>query len=119
MSITVEVGQPVIMVEGNHSRHMTTRRGTVTKAARVWITVQPDDDAREYAARRYRLDSQTDGSPYSYAPRFYTLEQWAERERRIEAEQFLSEQGVRIERASPWSGHVIELAELIRPHTKS
>jgi len=119
MSIIVEVGQPVIMVDGNHYGRMTTQRGTVVKAARVWITVQPDDNAHKWAAQRYRLDTQTDGSPYSYAPRFYTLEQWAERERRDQAQTFLRKQGISIEYSSPWRGHEHELAELIRPHARS
>lgn len=117
--ITVTVGQPVVMVSGNHSRRMTTRRGTVVKAARVWIEVLPDDLADEpngWNRRRYRLDTQTDGSQHSYAARFYTLEQWAELERRDQAQTFLREQGIDLRFESPWRGHEHELAELLKSH---
>jgi hypothetical protein len=117
--ITVTVGQRVILLDGNHSKNLRTTDGTVVKVARVWIEVLPEglpDDPNGWNRRRYRLDTQTDGTPYSYAPRFYTLEQWDERERRDAAATFLREQGIDLRWESPWRGREHELAELLRPH---
>lgn len=114
----IAVGQPVIIYEGNHSRYMTDRRGTVTAVARVWITVQPDGHSSPYYARRFRLDTQTDGGDVAPA-RFYTLEQWAEWERHIAARDYLREQGISISHAGVWHRREAELADIIRAATES
>jgi NADPH-dependent glutamate synthase beta subunit-like oxidoreductase len=46
--------------------------------------------------------------------RFYTPEQWADREARREALLFLRGQGVEIRLGGEWFGREVELAELIK-----
>ena len=107
--ITVKLGQPVKIVTGYKTAAVS---GTVTKIGRVWIEVTPDGWGR---ALRFRLDDQTDGSRVGVSPHFYTLEQWAEKQRRDEAGKFLREQGISVDFGSPWRGRETELAALIRP----
>lgn len=111
--IKVEIGQPVIIVGGYRSEG---RGGTVAEVARVWIKIQPDGTTGEWARQRFRLDDQTDGSRVGLPARFYTLDQWAEREREDEAATFLREQGIEVGFGSSWRGRKAELADLIRAH---
>jgi hypothetical protein len=110
----VAEGDTVVMQDGNHARRMSHRNGTVIKVARVWITVRPEGATRDSGDRRYRLDTQTDGGDRAFAGRFYTLDQWAERERRNAADAFLREQGIDVRRDGPWWRREVELADIIR-----
>jgi hypothetical protein len=111
----VRVGDTVIVYSGNHSRRMQADRYTVIKVAKVWITVRYEGKEESGAAwdRRFRLDDHTDGAEVAPS-RFYTLTQWAKREREVEADAFLKEQGITLEYASPWRKRRAELADLIR-----
>jgi len=111
----VAVGDRVVMTSGNHARRLSAKHGTVVKVGRVWINVQPDGVLGDFTYR-YRLDTQTDGSPYTSAARFYTLDQWEQKQRRDDAVQYLHDQGISIGFDSPWRGREIELADLLRAH---
>lgn len=109
-AVKVEMNQPVVMADGYRRG---PDRGTVVKVGRVWIEILPEGWPAG-RTRRFRLDTQTDGSEIGTPARFYTLDQWAERERRVEADRFLREQGIRIETGSRWHGREVELASLLR-----
>lgn len=113
--IALEVGQEVVILTGYRAR---PTRGKVAKIGRAWIDVTPDGKMpdRNYPTSRFRLDTQTDGSGVGSPARFYTLDQWAEREREIAASKFLQEQGIDLRFGSPWRKRAVELADLIRPH---
>jgi hypothetical protein len=113
---TVRVGDTVIVRSGNRSRNRRDERYTVTKVARVWITVQREGGEGSGSwmpERRFRLDDQTDGSGYGAPDQFYTVEQWAKSERENAALAFLREQGIMVESGSPWRTRAAELATLI------
>ncbi len=109
--VDVQIGEQVVVTFGQ--RGLSAQRGEVVKVGRVWIEVQPDG-SRPGHAYRFRLDTQTDGSQYASSSRFYTLDQWAERERQNDASKFLSDQGIRIDFGSAWRGREVELVNLIR-----
>ena len=110
MAVTVTVGQPVVMVR----QYARQQRGTVVKVSRIWIEIQPDGTTHEWVRRRFRLDDQTDGSRIGAFDHFYTLDQWAEREREAEAATFLREQGIEVGFGSPWRSRTAALADLSR-----
>lgn len=105
----VRVGDRVMLSREGYSRKAAAREGMVTGAARVWLSITPQGLTR---ALRYRRDTQTDGSNYGYPPRFWTMDQWAERERGIDASAFLSGQGIRIEYGSVWTA--VRLAGVLK-----
>lgn len=111
----VEIGDTVIVKIRNDR---LDRRYVVTNVARVWITVRPEGEMRAGRDRRFRLDNQTDGCPDAMA-RFYTLDQWADVQRKNEAWAFLRDQGVDVRRDGPWWGREIDLADLIRKAIES
>lgn len=104
--IKVEIGQPVIVTDRGRSF-----LATVITVNRVWITILPDG-FRPSSAKLFWLDTQTDGA--SVPRRFYTLDQWADKERRDAALRFLREQGITVDHGSPWQGREETLSELIR-----
>jgi hypothetical protein len=106
----IAIGQIVIVVDG-YGRPTTTR-GVISKIGRVWIDVtQPGDGWTRW---HFRLDSQTDGPDRGSRPRFYTLDQWAERETQMAAAKYLREQGITIEhRSAVWHGREVDLAKLL------
>lgn len=104
--VKVELGQEV-MTTSWQSRD--PQPGKVVKVGRVWIDVDVDS-----FTLRYRLDTQTNGSQYGSPPRFYTLDQWAEKQREDEARDYLREQGIEFSYVSPWRRRLVELADLIR-----
>lgn len=115
MGVTVTVGQPVIMT-GNRPGG---EPGTVVKVGRVWIGIRPNGVLGDWTYQ-FRLDDQTDGRKIGARPRFYTLDQWAEKLRHDEARTFLREQGITIEYSSArWGGRHVELADVIRAHLES
>lgn len=101
----VAVGDTVIVT--GHRR--PERRVVVTKVGRTWITI--GEGVHE---QRFRIDDQTDGSKYGSPPRFYTLQQWAEKQERDEVTTYLCEQGIDLRFDSPWRGREAELAALLR-----
>lgn len=111
--VKVEMGQQVVIFDHYSSRGAPTR-GEVVKVARVWIEIQPEGQTSIHARRKFRLDTQTDGSEIGFRGRFYTLDQWAGEQRRSKAAEFLCEQGIVIINRSPWRGREVELAELLR-----
>jgi hypothetical protein len=106
---SMTVGDRVAITEG-YRKTDTVYHGTVTHVARVWITVQPDIGS----PIKFRMDDQTTGTGYASAPRFYTLDQYAQRERELAASQFLKSQGISLNYDSPWRKRETELAELLR-----
>jgi hypothetical protein len=103
--IDVKEGDTVMIV----ARQQATYRATVTKVGRVWVTV-----GEGWQVQRFRRDDQTDGSKIGCPQRFYTLDQWAERQERDAALAFLHEQGIDIRHGSPWRGREVDLAAAIR-----
>lgn len=115
MAVKVEMNEPVVIIDGGRSK---ARRGDVVKIGRVWIEVQPEGYGPGYTLR-FRLDTQTNGSQIGVPARFYTLDQWAEKQRRAEATAFLHEQGISIDNRSLWRGREIELAKRLGLETPS
>lgn len=108
--VSVKVGDTIMVSMGYGGKK--TMEATVTKVGRVWIETNHLD--------KFRLDTQTNGSDYGDAPRFWTMEQWAERLKRNEACKFLGEQGIDVRfSGSPWRGREVELAEIIRKAIES
>lgn len=103
--IDVEVGDTVMVVQPHHD----SREDTVTKAGRVWITV--DEGWQE---KKFRRDTQTDGSGIGVSARFYTLTQWAEKQQRDEVTAYLREQGIDLRHDSPWVGREAKLAAILQ-----
>lgn len=88
----LKVGDEVMITEYASGRYY---KGTVVKIRRVWIEVQREGWIGTHALYRFRLDTQTDGSSFS-GPHFWTMAQWAEREREQQDRAFLRAQGINI-----------------------
>lgn len=116
----VKANDVVIVASGNHPRNRQAQRYVVTKVARVWITVRPegDEDRNHWLDKRFRLDDHTDGSGIGAPDRFYTLGEWAAREREDAADVFLRDQGIQVGYDSPWRARKAELADIIRRAVK-
>lgn len=108
--VKVEIGQTVMVTDGYGRAKTNVIRGEVVKIGRVWIDVHREGKGWGW---RFRLDTQTDGGTIGTPPRFYTLGQWAEKERQDNAAAFLLAQGVMVEYASPWRKRMVELARLM------
>lgn len=107
---TIEVGQKVMVTDG-YGRDQRAHEGTVTKVARVWVTVQYGQFNREI---KFRLESQATDSQYPSGSRFYTVEQWAKREAEAAAFVYLREQGISVDHYSPWRKKIVELAAILK-----
>jgi hypothetical protein len=120
---TMAVGDEVVIIEiiERYNRGAEAWRGTVVRVGRVWIeVVRVEDNGDIRAARhKFRMDNQTTGTGYTNAPRFYTLDQYAAREREIEVSRFLKAQGISLNYDSPWRNREAELAELLRTGIKT
>ena len=118
--VDVKVGETVKVIEypGGRVANAVVRDATVIKVARVWISVQIHDSLWNQE-QRFRRDSQTDGSPYSLASRFWTLEQWAAKEKLDAALALLREQGIDIRHESPWKDREVDLAAMLRLYLHS
>lgn len=110
MTTKVQIGQTVMVTDGMGRAKAPGQLGTVVKVGRMWIDVHREGQNWGW---RFRLDTQTNGSNFGYPPRFYTLEQWAEKERQDAAAVYLREQGVSVEHGSPWHSRKVELATLV------
>lgn len=90
----------------------------ITKVARVWIEIESTDGARRWPRNwRMRRDTQNQGTQYIGSDaRFLTPAQHEQVERLRVAMTFLREQGITVERNSPWLDRTPELADLIRSH---
>lgn len=104
----IKVGDLLKVVDGYGPR-LNVREVVVTKVARVWITT-----GSGRGEQKFRLVTQMSGTGESFDSRFYTLEQWAERKRKINALAFLADQGIEIRWESPWHARRAELADIIR-----
>ena len=106
------VGSSVVVIQPSYRRRdkSTLMAGMVTDKARVWITVKT---AQPNSVYRLRLDNQTDGSDSNYAYRFRTPEQHAWDEAQKAAQQYLNEQGIRLEHGSPFKDQPVPLARAI------
>jgi hypothetical protein len=94
------------------SRWSADYEATVTKVARVWITVRREGWTREF---RFRLDDQTDGTKIGSPDRFQTQAQYAWFLRQSQAVSWLREQ--RIDAfIGPWANRRLELANILRRH---
>lgn len=111
------VGQKVLVIEADHYRRKSEPvPATVTKVARVWVTLT-EITARPHPREwRMRIDVQRENHrDYSQLDaRFVTPEQWAYEHRETEARAFLKEERITIEYGSPWRDRAVELADLIR-----
>lgn len=113
---TIEVGTEIMVVPPTYNRRYPAQHilAKVVNKGRVWITVETAEETARHQTWKLRLDTQHDGSNSNYKVWFYTLEQYAFREARGAADQFLStEQGIRTEYSSPWHHRSIELARII------
>lgn len=111
--IDVKAGDKVKIVEGYGRSNV--QDGEVIKVARVWVTIK----VGTWNERKFRLDDQTDGSNYGMTPRFYTLDQWAEREARRSAQLFLREQGIDVRMGGAWFGREVDLAAMLKLYVHS
>lgn len=102
MSETLSVGQQVKVMTQNE-----TWDGSVVTIGRKWVTI------RNRYGRSARFDVATRQSQGPSSQYLYTLDEWADRGRAIEAEKFLRGQGIRVELGSSWAGRRLELAQLI------
>lgn len=96
----VKVGDTVIVGGHRGNRH------TVTKVGRVWFSVS--QIRQPFAIETGRMKG--------WDTCAYTLDEWAARERAMADGRYLKEQGITINRESPWFGRTGELANLIRTH---
>lgn len=113
---TIVLGSEVIVVIPSYSRKTLDRQilTKVIKRGRVWITVETAEETARKGTWDLRLDTQHDGKDSNYRVHFYTFAQYAYREARNAAYQFLNvEQGIRTESSSPWHRRSIELARII------
>jgi hypothetical protein len=106
----VQIGQPVKVTDGLGRAKAVVHDGTVVKVGRVWIDVHREGQQFGW---RFRKDTQTNGSSIGSPPRFYTLGQWATKQRQDSAEAYLREQGIDVRYGSPWRERMTELAKLI------
>jgi hypothetical protein len=108
--VKVSVGDEIMVSLGYGYRKVI--KAIVTKVGRVWIETNHND--------RFRLDTQTDGSNYGNAPRFWTMKQWESKKALDAARLFLREQGIGIVMSGngPWVGREIELAKIIKDYEK-
>lgn len=118
----IKAGDPVIV----QRYHGGPIKATVQHVARVYVTMQADDalyPGLPPLTWRMRIDTQSEhfnpstGSG-TYVARFWTLEQWEQKERKKRAFTFLREQGIEVRPASPWRDREVELAELINEALK-
>lgn len=108
--VKVESGQQVIVMDGHGRAKAQVYRGTVAKIGRIWIDVHREGSDWGW---RFRLDTQTDGSKFGVSARFYTLEQWAEKQCRDSAMAWLHGQGITVGYTSPWRGEEVKLARTL------
>lgn len=114
----IKIGERVVVSE--NGRRRSDWPGIVVWTGRVWMQVVRAEDHGDLRAlrRKFRFDTQTDGSTIGAPSRFYTLAQYAEKQRRDEALTFLKGQGVRLDYDSPWRRKEALLAEIIGPHAR-
>jgi hypothetical protein len=114
------VGQPVMVRRSaNDSRRRDPAEcyipAVITKAARVWIEMAKPDSS-EWSIYRWRMrrDTQNEATQYSGSnASFATLEQHEWDKTQAWALGLLHDQGIRVDRESPWSGREVALADLI------
>lgn len=116
------VGSEILVVEPRYHRRKEAAqpvRAVVTRKARIWIVAEqilPPEWAKVPhlpKAWNLRMDNQTDGGESNHATRFYTPDQYRFHQASITAHEYLTDQGIRIDWASPWKARTIELARTI------
>lgn len=114
-----------VIVRLLHYRNSTYVEATVTKAARVWLTITenaPDSHDEGFRAREWRMrrDTQNTGSDSGYGESFQTPEQREWERRSTEASNFLFDQGISLRHESPWNsdGQRMRLADILRNATE-
>lgn len=111
----VKVGEKVMVNPGASSyggRRREPIEAVVTRAARVWLTIE----SSRYVWRM-RRDTQRESSSSINAmhqARFLTLEQYAVVRARAAAFAALAEHGIRLKLDSPWRGHEEELVSILQ-----
>lgn len=101
-----------LMVSARDGRRTLEVRVEVLKVGRVWIDVYPLDGAYlPHYFGRFRLDTQLSQSG---GAKFYTDEQWAWKQRKSLAYQYLREIGVEARTGSRFSDDILGLANVIR-----
>jgi hypothetical protein len=115
MSQQFKEGDAVLVIPGRYGRGVREPiPATITKAARVWLTITEATASSLAREWRMRRDTQREDSAHSYVNRFVTAEQYEAEQRAAADAQFLREQGIEVAYGSPWRGRVSELADLIR-----
>ncbi|WP_030248001.1 hypothetical protein [Streptomyces sp. NRRL S-455] len=110
----VNPGDELVVIDDPSSRNLRTVRVRVTKVAPVWIDVESVDGSR-LSESRFRRDNQSaKAKPEHWTACFYTLEQWAWKERNARAHRYLREIGVSADLGSRFSGDPLTLANVIR-----
>lgn len=115
-----KIGDPVIVIEGNHVRRMQHSNQVIVKVGRQWVTIAPKDaDGRPWThgERRFRMDTQSDGGN-GYGHHFRTPEQWKWEREASAANVYLREvAGLDIRSGGPFHRNpdlVISLARLLK-----
>jgi hypothetical protein len=125
----LKAGQQVMVLQSPNGRRRQPPEewyipAVVTKVARVWIELEKSssEPLPQWSIYRWRMrrDTQDEGSQYSgNNASFVTLEQHAWDETRRWGLQVLSDNGIKVERGSPWHGREAELADLITKSTEN
>lgn len=115
--VKLAVGQDVMVYQRSPGRgSFKVRPAKVVSIARVWCKIEATDG--EYPSDwNMRLDSQNEGSSYSYGQAsFRTMEQHEQWQRHANASAFLREEGIDLRPDSKWATAKgrIKLADLIR-----
>lgn len=114
------VGQPVMIHRSPNDmrgRDITEAwiPAVVVTASRVWVQLKRADNA-DYGWKQWRMrrDTQNEGTKYTGSnASFATREQYDWDQTRAWALRRLGENGIRLDRDSPWYGNEVALADII------
>jgi hypothetical protein len=113
MTAEVKVGDQVWV----HRMRREPFLADVVKVARVWVTLR-DPDAPHWSTMRLRLDTQSDGSGFTWPMRFCTREQHEREQLLHAARDILRRHGIGLDFASPWLAEdaLVALASWVDSH---
>lgn len=113
----LSLGQQVVILPTTygHDRPEPTP-AKVVKIGRVWVSFERIEKGRHPNDWTLRADTQNEGTGFNYQARFFTLDQWKQREAKRDADEFLDKHGIRVEPHSTWypAEARIKLAAIIR-----
>ena len=113
----IKVGDTVFIRQGRGAARNGIVEATVTKVARVWITLMSHGPyPTEYRFRKDTQGASMDSS--DYRAHFLTLDQWKWDEHEKAGRAFLNEQGIQIDPFGKWSKRRGQLADILREHVR-